>query len=245
MLLPGGTALPAPGSGLKLRDVDTKRSPHACSSGTRASDCGHLRQIASFRHLPIRKPRAQRHQDDSDWDLLVASPDDAPDGLFDPMRGWQLQRDIGIPATILTVRSTDLAECWDVPNTLGLWWPGKGVCWMSRARTIASDLRLAAENVNDARLLLEIGSRNAAYLASPAAEHVIRAVATSEDLHIERKDAHRLDTTVRRIPDSNPDKPALSRLTLLEIFATACRCPSPSGRISEPPSFDPIDPAQL
>ena len=45
-----------------------------------------------------------------------------------------------------------------------------------------------------------MGSRNAAYLASQAAEHVIRAIATSEDLHIERKDAHRLDVTVSRIP---------------------------------------------
>ena len=114
---------------------------------------------------------------------------------------------------------------------------------MSRARAIASDLRLAAENVNDARLLLKIGSRNAAYLASQAAEHVIRAVATSENLHIERKDAHRLDTTVRRIPDLNPDKPALSRLTFLEVYATTYRYPSPSGRISEPPSFDQIAPA--
>ena len=59
------------------------------------------------------------HQDDSDWDLLVALPDDAPDSLFDPLRSWQLQRDVGIPATILIARSTDLAECWDVPNTLG------------------------------------------------------------------------------------------------------------------------------
>ena len=165
MLLPGGTALPAR-QRPKIAGCGYQTIAACLFQRARASDCGHLRQIASFRHLPIRKPRAQRHQDDSDWDLLVTLPDDAPDGLFDPMRGWQLQRDIGIPATILTVRSTDLAECWDVPNTLGLWWPGKGVCWMCRARTIASDLRLAAENVNDARLLLEIGSRNAAYLAS-------------------------------------------------------------------------------
>ena len=89
---------------------------------------------------------------------------------------------------------------------------------MSKIRTIASDLRLAVENVQDARLLLNIGSRNAAYLASQAAEHVIRAIA-----NIERKDAHRLDVTVARIPESNLDKPALQRLTFLEIYATTYR----------------------
>ena len=111
---------------------------------------------------------------------------------------------------------------------------------MSKARTIASDLRLAAENVNDARLLLKIGSRNAAYLASQAAEHLIRAIATSEDLHVERKDAHRLLVTVRSIPDANLDKPALARLTFLEVYSTTYRYPSPSGRISEPPKVDQI-----
>ena len=59
------------------------------------------------------------HRDDSDWDLVVALPDEAPDSLLDPLRGWKLQRDVGISATILTTRSKDLADCWDVPNTIG------------------------------------------------------------------------------------------------------------------------------
>ena len=59
------------------------------------------------------------HRDDSDWDLMVALPNDAPDRLLDPMTGWQLQREVGIPATILTARLKDLAECWEVPNTIG------------------------------------------------------------------------------------------------------------------------------
>ena len=58
-------------------------------------------------------------ESDSDWDLLVAIPDDAPDNLLDPLKVWQLQRDIGIPATILTARSAELAESWGVPNTIG------------------------------------------------------------------------------------------------------------------------------
>lgn len=62
-----------------------------------------------------------------------------------------------------------------------------------------------------------IQSRDAAYLASQAAEHLVRAVATSEDLHIKRKDAHQLDTTIRRLPDTNADKPGLREIALLEI----------------------------
>jgi HEPN domain-containing protein len=112
---------------------------------------------------------------------------------------------------------------------------------MSRARALGSDLKLAAECLRDARVLLSASSRNAAYLASQAAEHVIRAVATSEGLHIERRLAHQLDTIVRLIPEDNPDRPALQRIAFLEAFATAYRYPTPAGRLSPAPDAAAIE----
>lgn len=71
----------------------------------------------------------------------------------------------------------------------------------SRARIIASHLRIAAQNLQDGELLQERGSRNAAYLLEQAAEHLMRAIATSENIHISRADAHQLDKIVRQIPN--------------------------------------------
>jgi predicted nucleotidyltransferase len=59
------------------------------------------------------------NRDDSDWDVLVALPDDAPPANLDPLIGWALQRELSIPATIVTVTASELAESWGSPNTLG------------------------------------------------------------------------------------------------------------------------------
>lgn len=56
---------------------------------------------------------------DSDWDIVVALPDDAPEALLDPLVGWTLQKEVGVPATVLTVTSGALEEAWGSPNTLG------------------------------------------------------------------------------------------------------------------------------
>lgn len=56
---------------------------------------------------------------ESDWDLLVSLPDDADPSLLDPYLGWTLQRETGIRATALTMRSSDLATLWGQPNTIG------------------------------------------------------------------------------------------------------------------------------
>lgn len=91
--------------------------------------------------------------------------------------------------------------------------------------------------------MLLAGSRNAAYLASQAAEHLLRAVATSEGLHIERKDAHQLDATARRLPEQNPDRAALARLGFLEAYSTTYRYPTPAGRIPASPNMGRIESA--
>jgi HEPN domain-containing protein len=107
---------------------------------------------------------------------------------------------------------------------------------MSDQWTIASALRLASGCIRDARLLAGSGSRNAAYLSEQALEQVVRALATSEAIHIERHDAHQLDKVIRRFPEDNTEKSALKSFAWLEAYATTFRYPSPSGRI--PPAPD-------
>ena len=55
---------------------------------------------------------------DSDWDILVALPDDATPELLDPLVGWMIQHEIGIPATILSTTSSALAASWGSRNTI-------------------------------------------------------------------------------------------------------------------------------
>lgn len=56
---------------------------------------------------------------DSDWDILVALPDDAAPELLDPIVGWTIQHEVGIPATILATTSSEPAASWGSPNTIG------------------------------------------------------------------------------------------------------------------------------
>lgn len=107
--------------------------------------------------------------------------------------------------------------------------------WMADAVTIANALRLADGCIRDARSLADQGSRNAAYMAEQGLEQIIRAIATSEQIHIERADAHQLDKTVRRFPADNAVKSALTSLVWLEAYATAFRYTTPSGRIPPAP----------
>ncbi|MDX8492667.1 nucleotidyltransferase family protein [Mesorhizobium captivum] len=55
---------------------------------------------------------------DSDWDILVALPDNTRPELLDPLVGWTIQNEIGIPATILATTSGDLAASWGARNTI-------------------------------------------------------------------------------------------------------------------------------
>jgi hypothetical protein len=55
---------------------------------------------------------------DSDWDILVALPDDADPELLDPLVTWTIKNEIGIPATILSTTASDLAASWNSRNTI-------------------------------------------------------------------------------------------------------------------------------
>lgn len=55
---------------------------------------------------------------DSDWDLLVALPDDADDQEFDPVWPWRLRRELKIRADIVLCTMRDVSEDFSTPNTL-------------------------------------------------------------------------------------------------------------------------------
>jgi predicted nucleotidyltransferase len=55
---------------------------------------------------------------ESDWDLIVVLPDDAPEAALDSLAVWQIGRDAGLIADVVAERKSDLAAAADVPNTL-------------------------------------------------------------------------------------------------------------------------------
>jgi HEPN domain-containing protein len=109
-----------------------------------------------------------------------------------------------------------------------------GCCSMSAEKTIASYLRVAREDLEGARLLAPTNNRNAIYLCEQAAEKIIKAVLTSENVHAGIK--HFLDEWVSQVPDENPIKPALRAIEHLAAYATAYRYPTPSGVIKRGPA---------
>lgn len=100
---------------------------------------------------------------------------------------------------------------------------------MSAERVIAGYLRIASEDLQGAKLLLQAGNRNAFYLCEQAAEKVIRAILTSEGLH--GGTTHQLRAMVDLVPDENAQKAALRRVEELSAYATAWRYPTGGGRI--------------
>lgn len=108
---------------------------------------------------------------------------------------------------------------------------------MSVELLIANMLRVAAEDLDGARLLAAGTNRNAVYLCEQAAEKIIRAVVTSEGKHAGIK--HDLAEMVDDLPDENPLKPLLRRIEHLSQYATAYRYPvssSKTKRIPRPPN---------
>lgn len=99
---------------------------------------------------------------------------------------------------------------------------------MSAELLIANFLRIAAEDLEGARLLAAAHNRNAIYLCEQAAEKVIRAVVTSENKHAGIK--HDLAEMVDLISDNNPLKSSLRAIEHLSQYATTFRYPVTSSR---------------
>ncbi len=108
---------------------------------------------------------------------------------------------------------------------------------------VANYVRLASGDLEDAWSLRKTGSRNAAYHAEQAAEKILLALLTSENIHVERKDHHRLDVLADLVPTENPFRERLRALSFLTSFATTYRYPKPGGRIPPEPEWNEIDDA--
>ena len=103
---------------------------------------------------------------------------------------------------------------------------------------IANTLRIAAQDLDAARILVEPGNRNAIYLCEQAAEKVIKAVLSAEGKHAGIR--HALDEMVDLVPDENPLKPLLRAIEHLAAFATAFRYVATNGRIIGAPAKDEV-----
>ena len=99
------------------------------------------------------------------------------------------------------------------------------------AKFIASSLRLAAQDLLDAKTLNGTGSRSDTYHLQQGVEKILRALLTSEQVHLERKDAHQLGAGIDLLLEDHPLKLDLLATGFLTEYATTYRYPSPSGRI--------------
>lgn len=109
---------------------------------------------------------------------------------------------------------------------------------MSAERLIASHLRLAAESLAAANILLQGGNRNAAYQAEQAVEQVILALAQAESTAFTRSQQHQLETMRRALPEADAFREDLADVTWLEAYATTFRYPKQLGSIADPPPAD-------
>ena len=99
---------------------------------------------------------------------------------------------------------------------------------------IANDLRLADRDLKGAELLLKDGSRNASYHLEQAAEKLLLALLTSENIHVAVADTHRLDVLADRLPEEHPLRDPMRKLAFLQTYATALRYVKTAGRIPQP-----------
>jgi predicted nucleotidyltransferase len=58
------------------------------------------------------------HKPESDWDLFVVVPDDAPEALFEPGLTYEIQKDLPIYADIIPWPVSNFLEDWSVVNSL-------------------------------------------------------------------------------------------------------------------------------
>lgn len=115
---------------------------------------------------------------------------------------------------------------------------------MSAELHIANTLRLAHEDLEAAQMLAAAKNRNDAYHAQQAAEKILIALLTSEDIKAERRDSHRLDVLRDLLPNDNAFKGRFSSLTFLTAYATTYRYPKDAGRLPARARKDELDAAR-
>lgn len=111
----------------------------------------------------------------------------------------------------------------------------------NKGRFIASCLRLAAGDLKDTENLHRTGSRNDTYHLEQAVEKILKAIMTSEGLHIPRPEAHQLEIGVERLPDDHPLKADLMSIGFLTEYATTYRYSTDNGRIKHSLPADRFD----
>jgi HEPN domain-containing protein len=114
---------------------------------------------------------------------------------------------------------------------------------MSAEQLIASHLRIAADDLREAAILLEANGRNAVYLAQQAAEQLVLAIAQAEGVHFGREFGHRLDRMLAKLPDQTAGKDGLQAVAWLEAYATTYRYPRTSGAVTPPPDRSKLEEA--
>lgn len=51
-----------------------------------------------------------RARPDSDYDILVVVPDDAPNTIFHPVYAWRVGHDVRVPADVIPITRSDFEE---------------------------------------------------------------------------------------------------------------------------------------
>lgn len=93
--------------------------------------------------------------------------------------------------------------------------------------------RVLREDLEAARRLAEGVPRAAAFHLQQAAEKLVKALLSAEDIHVGT--THDIGELAGRLPAGHEWKADLAELDYLSRFATAYRYPSPSGRVAAPP----------
>ncbi len=109
---------------------------------------------------------------------------------------------------------------------------------MSKARVIGSHAKLALDNLLSVKTLGP-SDRNSVMLLFYAAENLLMAVLTSEniDLGVLRRKTgnHQLDRMIDALPDACTVKTDFAGVAELTAYATTFRYPTPGGRIPVSP----------
>lgn len=101
----------------------------------------------------------------------------------------------------------------------------------------AGFLAIAREELEAAASLLPRHPSQAAFFVQQAAEKLLKAVLTAENLNFPK--SHQLGALAALLPGDHPWRADLAALDRLTAYATALRYPLQNGR--QPPSPDPLE----
>lgn len=101
---------------------------------------------------------------------------------------------------------------------------------------VESYLRLAEEELAAAKRIIDAFPRQAAYFMAQAAEKLVRAVISAEQIQL--GPTHDIGRLVSALPVDHPLRPYLMPLHALSTASTRYRYPTPVGKLAPPPHPD-------